>query len=140
MKDQVHAGRILRQIIHSEELHYGRACTTLALRIELANAHEHRGLFSRSWLPNSASDHCWKAVEVSHGKALPANKKRPATRCCRRRKVIAMIRCLFGIRKLANIPLPVNTFARLFFAAVHSPVQALIHSSNAHRFTIAQRV
>ena len=74
MKDQVHARRIFRQVIHSEELHYGRACTTLAARIELANAHEHRRFFPRSGLPNSTTNHRWKAVEVSHCKTLPAKR------------------------------------------------------------------
>ena len=74
VKDHVHAGRIFRQIIHSEELHYGRACPTLAARIELANAHEHRRFFPRSWLPNGCANHRWKAVEVSHCKPLPAKE------------------------------------------------------------------
>ena len=74
VKDHVHAGRIFRQIIHSEELHYGRACTTLAARIEFANAHEHRRFFPRSGLPNGSTNHRWKAVEMRHPKALPANK------------------------------------------------------------------
>ena len=74
VKDHVHARRIFRQIIHSEELHYGRAFTTLAARIELANAHEHRRFSLLSWLPNGTTDHRWKAVEVSHCKALPAKR------------------------------------------------------------------
>jgi hypothetical protein len=74
VKDKVHARRLLRQVIHSEELHYGGACTTLASRIELANAHEHRWRFPRPGLSNSGTNHRWKAVEVSHGKTLPANK------------------------------------------------------------------
>jgi hypothetical protein len=72
VKDHVHAGRIFRQIIHSEELHYGRTCTTLAARIELANAHEHCGFLARSGLSNDTTDHRWKAVDVSHCKTLPA--------------------------------------------------------------------
>ena len=74
VKDHVHARRIFRQVIHSEELHYGRACTTLAARIELADTHEHRWFFPCSGLPNGSTNHRWKAVEVSHSKALPANR------------------------------------------------------------------
>lgn len=74
VKDQVHARRIFRQIIHSKEPHYSRAFATLASRIELADAHEHRGFFPRSGLPNGSANHRWKAVEVSHDKSLPANK------------------------------------------------------------------
>jgi len=68
VKDQVHARRIFRQIIHSEELHYGRTFSTLASRIELPDAHEHRRFFPRSGLPNGSANHRWKAVEVSHRK------------------------------------------------------------------------
>jgi hypothetical protein len=74
VKDHVHARRIFRQIIHSEELHYGRTFPTLAARIELANAHEHCRLFRRSGLPNGTTNHRWKAVDVSHRKSIPAKK------------------------------------------------------------------
>ena len=73
VKDHVHAGRILRQIIHSEELHYGRTFAAPAARIELADAHELRRSPPHTGLPNYASNHGWKAVEVTHRKILPHN-------------------------------------------------------------------
>lgn len=71
VKDHVHARDVLRQIIHSEELHYGRALPTRALRIEPAYAHQLAGILPRIILPNSPPNHGWKPVEVTHPNLLP---------------------------------------------------------------------
>lgn len=70
MKDHVHARGVLRQIIHSEELHYGRTFPTPALRIELTYAHQLARLSSRIILPNAPPNHGWKPVEVTHANVL----------------------------------------------------------------------
>jgi hypothetical protein len=78
VKDHVHARDVLRQVIHSEELHYGRALPTRALRIEPTYAHQLARIvpriIPRIIFPNSPPNHGWKPVEVTHPNLLPWHK------------------------------------------------------------------
>ncbi|HEY8793553.1 MAG TPA: hypothetical protein VIM15_01300 [Gemmatimonadaceae bacterium] len=70
MENHVHALSFLRKIVHAKELHDGGALAAFASRIELTNSQKFGGLAPRSWLPDGAANHCWKAVEVRHVNSL----------------------------------------------------------------------
>jgi hypothetical protein len=116
VKDHVHAGRILRQIIHSEKLHYGRTFAAPAARIELADAHELRRSPPHTGLPNCASNHRWKPVEVTHRKLLPHNEEGWLGSNAQQIALSSAIRGLFGIRKLAKMGIAVNGIPSFFCA------------------------
>ena len=70
VKDHVHARRILRQVIHPEELHHRCTLAAAAARIELPYAQQLSRLTAMVRLAYGCADHGWKAVEVCHANAL----------------------------------------------------------------------
>lgn len=70
VKDHVHTRGVLRQIVDAKELHDRSAFAAPAARIETSNAEELSRVAAGARLPNGASNHGWKAVEVWHAKLL----------------------------------------------------------------------
>lgn len=74
VKDHMHAGSVLGQIVDSEQLHDGGAFAAPAAWIELTNAQKLRWLSPPSWLSNRRSHHRWKSIEVCHANSLPVRE------------------------------------------------------------------